>query len=115
LLVLCSGVHFAPPHTRCWQIGVLGLVALWLLTLATASSERLHHLLHDDAHQVAHECVFTHLANGQVHTAPELSAPRPTLPVFSSPDHPGLVLLPAPAILWWQPPRGPPAPLSVAS
>jgi len=43
--------------------GVL-MLGLWLGLLGLASSERLHHFLHEDSHQAHHECVVTFFSKG---------------------------------------------------
>jgi hypothetical protein len=51
---------------RTAQVAAVALMlGLWLGLVGAASSERLHGLLHADAHHASHDCLVTHFAEGQ--------------------------------------------------
>lgn len=41
------------------------MIGLWLGLVGAAGSERLHGLLHADAHHASHDCFITHFSKGQ--------------------------------------------------
>lgn len=53
------------------------MLSLWLVTLAFATVPELHHVLHCDSHQPAHECSLSLVGKGELLTDP----PAAMLPV----------------------------------
>lgn len=58
------------------------MLGLWLGLIGAASSERLHGLLHADAHHASHDCLVTHFAEGKFLAAGGAATAAAAVPVF---------------------------------